>query len=81
MFVALTPLWLADATHRTSRYNLSQGLAGTLRALGVSTSALVSEVTVGRLGYDFTYAGCGVIGGAALALLWFALPAVQWAYD
>ena len=81
LFVALTPLWLADATHGTGRYNLSQGLMGTLRALGVSTSALVSEVTVGRLGYDFTYVGCGVIGAAAFALLWFALPAVQRAYD
>ena len=25
LFAALTPIWLADATHGTGRYNLSQG--------------------------------------------------------
>ena len=71
------PLWLAGATHDTGHYNLSEGPIGILRAHGAATSALVSEVTAGRFGDDFTYAGCCVIGGAALALLLFALPAVQ----
>ena len=74
LFAALTPLWLADVTRGTGRYNLSQGAMATLRSLGVTTSGLVSELLVGRLGYGATYIGCGMIGAAALVLLWFALP-------
>ncbi|HSU05083.1 MAG TPA: MFS transporter [Acetobacteraceae bacterium] len=77
LFAALTPLWLADATRGTGRYNLSQGAMGTLRAVGVTSSGLLSEMLVDRLGYNAAYAGCGVIGALAVALLWFALPDPQ----
>ena len=39
LFAALTPLWLADATRGTGRYNFSQGAMATMRGLGTTTSA------------------------------------------
>ncbi len=74
LFAALTPLWLAGATSGTGRYNLAQGAMGTLRALGVTSSGLLSEMLVARLGYNAAYIGCAIVGGLTLALLWFALP-------
>ena len=50
---------------------------GTLRALGVTTSALVSEFIVHHAGYAAAFIACGAIGAAATVLLWFALPDVS----
>jgi MFS family permease len=74
LFAALTPLWLADATSGSGRYNLAQGVMGTLRAFGVTSSGLLSEILVTRFGYDAAYLGCAIIGGLTVTLLWFALP-------
>jgi predicted MFS family arabinose efflux permease len=74
IFAALTPIWLAEATSGTGRYNLSQGLMGTMRALGVSSSGLASELLVDHLGYRAAFIGCAVVAGAAAALLWAGLP-------
>ena len=74
LFAALTPLWLADATRGTGRYNFSQGAMATMRGLGTTTSGLVSELMVEHLGYVPAFLGCGVIGAAAAMLLWLGLP-------
>jgi MFS family permease len=74
MFAALTPIWLADATHGTGRYNLSQGAMATMRGLGATTSGLVSELMVEYLGYAAAFLGCGAIGAASAMLLWWGLP-------
>jgi MFS family permease len=73
LFAALTPLWLADVTRGSGRYNLSQGIMATLRALGVTSSSLLSELMVEHISYGAAYLGCGVIGIAATALLWVGL--------
>ena len=74
LFAALTPLWLADATRGTGRYNFSQGAMATMRGLGTTTSGLVSELMVEHLGYVPAFLGCGVIGAATAMLLWLGLP-------
>jgi MFS family permease len=74
MFAALTPIWLADATRGTGRYNLSQGAMATMRGLGATTSGLVSELMVEYLGYAAAFLGCGAIGAASAMLLWWGLP-------
>jgi MFS family permease len=73
LFAALTPIWLADATRGSGRYNLVQGIMATLRALGVTSSALISELLVEHVNYGAAYIGCGVIGVAAAALLGIGL--------
>ena len=77
LFAALTPIWLADATRGTGRYNLSQGAMATMRGLGATTSGLVSELMVEHFGYAAAFLGCGVIGATAATLLWFGLPERQ----
>src|SRR4029077_15233691 len=74
LFAALTPIWLADATHGTGRYNLAQGVMATMRGLGATTSGLASELMVDYLGYAAAFLGCGVIGAASAMLLWWGLP-------
>jgi MFS family permease len=77
LFAALTPIWLADATRGTGRYNLSQGAMATMRGMGATTSGLMSELTVEHLGYVPAFLGCGVICAAAAMLLWLGLPERQ----
>lgn len=74
LLVALTPLLLADLMHGTGRYNFAQGAVLTLRSAGVATSGLASELVVSRFGYNATYLGCGLVGMATLALVWWAMP-------
>jgi MFS family permease len=77
VFVALTPIWLADATRGTGHYNLSQGAMATMRGLGATTSGLMGELMVEHIGYAAAFLGCGVIGAMAATLLWFGLPERQ----
>jgi MFS family permease len=74
LFAALTPIWLADATRGSGRYNLSQGVMAAMRALGATSSGLLSELMIEHVGYTETYVGCGIIGAIAAVLLWFGLP-------
>ena len=74
LFAALTPIWLADATRGSGRYNLSQGVMAAMRALGATSSGLLSELMVEHVGYTEAYLGCGIIGAIAAVLLWFGLP-------
>jgi len=77
LFVALIPIWLADATRGTGHYNLSQGAIATMRGLGATTSGLMGELMVEHFGYAAAFLGCGVIGATAATLLWFRLPERQ----
>ncbi len=74
LFAALTPIWLADATHGSGRYNLSQGVMVAMRGLGATSSGLLGELMVDGLGYRAAFLGCGAIGTIAAVLLWFGLP-------
>ncbi len=74
LFAALTPIWLADETQGTGRYNLAQGTMATMRSLGATASGLSSQLIVQHLGYAAAFSTCGIIGVAAAVLLWRGLP-------
>jgi Na+/melibiose symporter-like transporter len=74
LFAGLTPIWLADATRGSGRYNLSQGVMAAMRALGATSSGLLGGLMVEHVGYSEAYLGCGVIGAIAAVLLWFGIP-------
>jgi MFS family permease len=74
LFAALTPIWLADETQGTGRYNLAQGTMATMRSLGATASGLGSQIIVEHLGYLVAFSTCGIIGAAAAILLWLGLP-------
>jgi len=75
LFYTLTPIWLANATRSRGRYNLSQGVMGTFRGIGVTTSGFLSEVVVDGFGYGWAFAACGLVGLAAALLMWRGLEA------
>ena len=70
----MTPIWLADATRGSGHYNLAQGVMAAMRALGATSSGLLSELLVEYLGYNEAFLSCGAIGVVAAVLLWFGLP-------
>ena len=74
LFAALTPIWLADETQGTGRYNLAQGTMATMRSLGATASGLCSQLIVEHLGYPAAFSACGIVGAAAAVLLWLGLP-------
>ncbi len=74
LFAGLTPIWLADATRGSGRYNLSQGVMAAMRALGATSSGLLGGLMVEHVGYSEAYLSCGVIGAIAAVLLWFGIP-------
>jgi MFS family permease len=73
LFSALTPVWLAHATRGSGRYSLSQGVMATMRALGATSSGLISELLVEHFGYTVAFLCCGVVAAAGAALLWIGL--------
>jgi len=73
LLAALTPIWLADTTRGSGRYNLSQGVMATMRALGTTASGLVSELIVEHLGYTAAFLACGITGTSAATLLWLGI--------
>ena len=77
LFAGLTPIWLADATRGSGRYNLSQGVMAAMRALGATSSGLLGGLMVEHFGYCRAYLSCGVIGAIAAVLLWFGIPGVR----
>jgi MFS family permease len=74
LFATLTPIWLAETTRGTGRYNLAQGIMGAMRALGAASSGLLGEFMVEQGGYAEAFLGCGIIGAIAAVLLWLGLP-------
>ena len=77
LFAGLTPIWLAEQTRGTGRYNLAQGVMAALRALGATSSGLLGELMVEYAGYNQAFLGCGVIGALATLALWLGLGSVS----
>ncbi|MCJ2095837.1 MFS transporter [Methylobacterium sp. J-072] len=67
-------LVLADVMRGTGRYNLAQGLVGTLQGAGAALSFVVAGSLVQHAGFQAAYLVCGGVALLALALLWLAMP-------
>ena len=70
----LTALVVADLTNGTGRFNLAQGLTGTLSGVGASLSTSISGVAVGKFGDTAGFLGVTVVALAAVAMLWAFMP-------
>jgi Na+/melibiose symporter-like transporter len=71
---AAKPLVLADLMRGTGRYNLGQGLVGTLQGAGAALSFVIAGALVQWAGFAAAYLACGAAALAALAVLVFWLP-------
>jgi MFS family permease len=70
----LTTLMIADLTQGTGRFNLAQGLVGTLAGIGASLSTCISGLAVAKFGVVSGFIGVTAVAVTAVALLWVFLP-------
>lgn len=70
----LTVLVIADVTKGTGRFNLAQGVFGTIMGVGASLSPTLSGLIVHYFGYAVGFASLAGEGLLALAILAFFLP-------
>ena len=70
----MTPLVIADVTKGTGRFNLAQGLLGTMMGVGASLSPALSGLIVHHYGLTAGFAGLAVEGLAAFAMVAIFLP-------
>jgi MFS family permease len=70
----LTALTVADLTRASGRFNLAQGLVGTMSGIGASLSTTLSGLIAGGLGRSAGYMGIAAVALAALLLLWLLMP-------
>jgi MFS family permease len=70
----LTALVIADLTKGTGRFNLAQGLVGTLSGIGAALSTSISGLIVERIGHMAGFLGVTMIGLIAIAILWVFVP-------
>jgi predicted MFS family arabinose efflux permease len=70
----LTALVIADLTTGTGRFNLAQGLVGTLSGVGASISTSISGLVVEKLGHTAGFLSVTTVGLLAVAILWAFMP-------
>ena len=74
MLGVLTALVVADLTTGTGRFNLAQGILGTMSGIGASLSTTLSSQIAGSLGRAAGFLGISVVALAALLMLWSLMP-------
>src|SRR5712691_6488194 len=74
VITVLTILVITDLTTGTGRFNLAQGVVGTLTGIAAATSTAVSGFIVSRCGDWVGFASMAAVTVAGLALVWTALP-------
>jgi MFS family permease len=70
----LTALVIADLAKGTGRFNLAQGLVGTLSGVGASLSTSISGLVVETFGHMAGFLSVTTVGLMAVAILWVFMP-------
>lgn len=70
----LTALVIADLTTGTGRFNLAQGLVGTLSGVGASFSTSLSGLVVEKFGHTAGFFSMTAVALVAVAILWVFMP-------
>ena len=70
----LTSLVIADVTNGSGRFNLAQGLIGTLSGIGASLSTSISGFAVEKFGHTAGFLGMAAVALASVAILWVFMP-------
>jgi len=70
----LTALVIADLTKGTGRFNLAQGLVGTLSGIGAALSTSISGLIVERVGHMAGFLDVSMVGLIAITILWVFVP-------
>jgi MFS family permease len=70
----MTALIIADVTKGTGRFNLAQGIFGTLMGVGASLSPALSGLIVHQFGYEAGFASLAAEGLLAVLVVAAFLP-------
>ncbi|HWE15764.1 MAG TPA: MFS transporter [Hyphomicrobiaceae bacterium] len=70
----LTALVVADLTKGTGRFNLAQGLVGTVSGVGAALSTSITGLVVAGYGQMAGFLGVAAVGLLAVAILWLFMP-------
>jgi len=70
----MTALVVADVTKGTGRFNLAQGMFGTLMGIGASLSPTLSGLIVHHFGYSTGFLSLALQGLVAFIVLALFLP-------
>jgi MFS family permease len=70
----LTPLVIADITKGTGRFNLAQGIVGTVSGIGASLSTTATGLVAQSLGSAFGFVAVTGVALIALVTVWALLP-------
>src|SRR5579864_4612355 len=74
IYGTLLPLILADLMRGTGRYNVSQGIVGTVQGVGGSLSNVVAGLIVVSQGYNAAFLALAGVAATAFLLVLLALP-------
>jgi MFS family permease len=70
----LTALIVADLTHGTGRFNLAQGLVGTIAGIGAALSTTLTGLVAGSFGRTAGFLVVVAMASAAVAIAWSFVP-------
>jgi MFS family permease len=70
----LTAVVISDLTKGSGRFNLAQGLVGTLSGIGAALSTSISGLVVERFGHTAGFMSVTAVGLFAIAILWAFMP-------
>jgi MFS family permease len=70
----MTALIIADATNGTGRFNLAQGLIGTVSGIGASLSTALFGLIAVRFGQTVVFLSIASVAAVAAYTIWFWMP-------
>jgi MFS family permease len=74
VFAVMVPLTVADLTRGTGRFNLTQGIVGTMMGVGAALSPTLAGYISDHAGSASAFLGLAAIGALGLAAVWLAMP-------
>jgi MFS family permease len=77
VLAVLVPLTVADLTRGTGRFNLTQGMVGTMTGLGASFSPTFAGFVSDTFGSHFAFLGLATVAVCGLAVVTILMPETQ----
>ncbi|MBI3198090.1 MAG: MFS transporter [Rhodospirillales bacterium] len=74
VFAVMVPLTVADLTRDTGRFNLTQGIIGTMMGVGAALSPTLAGYISDHAGSATAFLGLAAIGVVGFAAVWLAMP-------
>jgi MFS family permease len=74
VFGVMVPLIIADLTRGTGRFNLAQGVIGTMTGIGAAASTTAGGYLTDHFGSQVAFLGLGSVAAAALIAALLFMP-------